>query len=541
MKNLTKVILFLIVILAFFLRVYRVDEIPPSISWDEAGVGYNAYSIANYGRDEWGVSLPVAFKSFGDDKSPVHIYLTALSVKLFDLSEFSTRVPMVVFGVADVVLLFFLGSLWFSEEVGLIAAFFLSISPYNIQFSRFNHEAVIALFFFMAGVYLFVRAVKGLKTLLPFSAVSFCVCMLTYPSSKIVIPLMILLMVTVYFKDLFWKLKKQTLISIGIFLLFGVFVLIHPEVLGLTRAKQASTSPKELMTTQFYSPGKDLKLVRVELDVQRYLSHFSSQYLFISGDAIPRHSIQTVGEFYKVDLLFLIAGAIYLLFKISKKNKGSMILLGWSLLAPLPASISGGLTEAPHAARSLFMMGSWNLVAAVGLFAILKLLKKKNFKLTALGITILILVISLKIYLNDYYNGEYSKRYAIEWQYGMKQIVSYVIAHPEYTKVYMTEERSQPYIFFLYYLKVPLPEYLKSVVYNQKDDKSHNLVLSFKYKDGTYFFGGWDKINSSPDRNSLYALTPSEYDGLRYKLQFQLKDKVSYPNGTDAYFLVSKF
>ena len=89
MKNkLTYIILGLIIILAGFLRFYKLDQIPASLNWDEIAAGYNAYTIANWGADEYGNRFPIVFTSFGDDKHPVHIYLTAIVVKIFGLSDF---------------------------------------------------------------------------------------------------------------------------------------------------------------------------------------------------------------------------------------------------------------------------------------------------------------------------------------------------------------------------------------------------------------------------------------------------------------------
>jgi len=51
-RNLTKVILVLIIALAFFLRFYKVTSIPPSLNWDETSIAYNAYSILKTGKDE---------------------------------------------------------------------------------------------------------------------------------------------------------------------------------------------------------------------------------------------------------------------------------------------------------------------------------------------------------------------------------------------------------------------------------------------------------------------------------------------------------
>ncbi len=60
-----KRLLFLIIILAFLLRVIKVGSLPPLYT-DEASFGYNAYSILKTGRDEYGEFLPVILRSFGD-------------------------------------------------------------------------------------------------------------------------------------------------------------------------------------------------------------------------------------------------------------------------------------------------------------------------------------------------------------------------------------------------------------------------------------------------------------------------------------------
>ena len=99
----------------------------------------------------------------------------------------------------------------------------------------------------------------------------------------------------------------------------------------------------------------------------------------------------------------------------------------------------------------------------------------------------------------------------------------------------MDKIRQQPYIFFLYYLKTPLPELLSTVKYDESESKSYNTVLSFS----RYQFGGWDIIGSFPNYNILYVITPSYYGGLRYLQQFEVKELIKYPDKSDAFYLVS--
>src|SRR3989304_1761931 len=179
-KKIIFIILGVIIILAASLRLYRLDQVPPALNWDEMANGYNAYTIANWGRDEWGKSWPFYFKSFEDDKSPIHIYLTAISVKFLGLTDYATRLPIAILGVFNVALLFFLARILFKSDLaGLIAAVFLAVSPYSLQYSRFNHEANVALFFFMLGLFIFLKSVAGRKKLLPLSYLSFGISILS--------------------------------------------------------------------------------------------------------------------------------------------------------------------------------------------------------------------------------------------------------------------------------------------------------------------------------------------------------------------------
>lgn len=526
--NKVYLLLIVIVILGSSLRLYKLGGVPPSLSWDEAAVGYNGWTIANWGRDEYGKFLPVYFKSFGDDKHPIHIYATALSVKLLGLSEFSTRLPSAIFGILDVLLIFFLVKLMFSSEVlGLLASFFLAISPYNIHFSRFNHEANFTLFFFMLGLTLFYTTIKKDHRCLPLSALSFGIAFLTYHPSKVVVPGVVLLLTMLYGGKLL-KNKSGLFGALLIFIALSLLVVFNPQLLGIARINQTSLGQDAIRKTELFKLTKNELLGRFNLAFTQYNLLVSPEYLFISGDKNPRLSDQATGQFYKIDALFLLLGIAFLVYK---RSKAGVVILTWALLAPIPSALAA---EAPHSARASFQMGSWHIVSALGFYSIFNSARKSSLKIGILLLTTVILLIFLLNYLNHYF-GEYAGKNAIDWQYGMREIVGYVNLHPEYSQVFMTNARSQPYIFFLYYLKTPLPLYLNSVVYNRSESMSYSTVAYFD----RYYFEGWDPIESFPSEGVLYILTPSQYDGLKYKLAFKVKKIIYYPNDTEAFYIVS--
>lgn len=528
-KKITSITLLIIVILALILRIYGLDKVPPSLSWDEVANGYNAYTIANYGRDEYGRFFPAYFRSFADDKHPVHIYATSPFVKLFGLSEFSTRLPSAFFGTLSVLLIFYLANLLFKNNlIGLFASFFLAISPYHFHFSRSNHEASFTLFFFLLGLVLFFKSLNKKGLYLPLSILSFIFTFVAYHPSKVVIPVTLLVIFILWGKQLI-KDIPGILISLAMLLFFITLIFFNPALLGIARINQTSLPKESIQNTKLFQLTGNELFGRLNLTLTQYSWHFYPKYMFITGDKNARLSAQGAGEFYKLDVVLLIMGVIYLLIK---RSKHGLLLASWALIAPIPSSL---VAEAPHAARAMFMMGSFHLISALGLYFILNLIKNRAFQVTVLILTIIILFLSLQNFLSYYFN-EYPKRYAIEWQYGMKQIVEYVRDHKEYTQVFMTDVRSQPYIFFLYYLKPPLEDYLNSVIYNNSEsNRSYNTVAIFD----RYYFGGWDSVESLPSSGVLYILTPSQYDGLRYRSIFDIKKVIYYPNGESAFYLVS--
>src|SRR3989304_8783311 len=136
-----KVLLAVIVFLAFFLRFYKVTRVPPSLNWDEASIGYNAYSILKTGRDEWGEFLPLHFKSYGEYKVPGQIYASIPGIAVFGLNELGVRITPVIYGTLTVLMLYFLAKALMAKEApALIASLLLAISPWHIQLTRASFE-----------------------------------------------------------------------------------------------------------------------------------------------------------------------------------------------------------------------------------------------------------------------------------------------------------------------------------------------------------------------------------------------------------------
>ena len=103
--------LFLIIALfatGAFLRFYRLSDTPPGLYPDETAIGYNAYSILETGKDEFGKPFPLYYRSYDDYKMPVYMYATAFNIKMFGLNTFSVRFLSALFGALTIPSLYFL-------------------------------------------------------------------------------------------------------------------------------------------------------------------------------------------------------------------------------------------------------------------------------------------------------------------------------------------------------------------------------------------------------------------------------------------------
>ena len=107
-KNFFTITFFLIILISIFLRFYKLGVNPPSLTWDEASLGYNAYSILKTGADEYGNKFPISIRSFDDYKPPLYVYLAVPSIGIFGLNEFAVRLPSAIIGILSVIAIYFI-------------------------------------------------------------------------------------------------------------------------------------------------------------------------------------------------------------------------------------------------------------------------------------------------------------------------------------------------------------------------------------------------------------------------------------------------
>ena len=317
-----------ILILAIFLRAYDLSDVPPEINIDEASVGYNAYAILSTGADEHGQPFPLFFEAFGDYKDPIFIYSTLPAITIFGLSTFAIRITALVWGILAIAALFFLTKELFDEKTALLAAFFLAIAPWHVQFSRIAFQLVAFPALFLFGFYFFI---KGKRLI---SAIMLGLSCYAYGVARLFVPLFVI--VLIWNKNL---KKRETLKFILPFLLitlplFYSSLFVHAN-------------------DRFYETSIFQNENPVQMFIGQYINYFNPLFLFISGDRVNIYNdVHGFGLLHLLQLPLVLIG-LYLVYK-----KKYWLLFAWLLLGPLPAALT----------RDIMSM---RLVSWVGLFALL--------------------------------------------------------------------------------------------------------------------------------------------------------------------------
>ncbi len=225
-KKVVYLILTIIVIVAAVLRLYQLGSVPPSPDWDEAALGYNAYSILETGKDEYGKHLPVILRSFDDYKPALYAYLIIPLLLFFDLNTFVVRLPSALFGIIAVVATFFFVRELFREKnsnvISLLSAGLLAISPWHIQFSRIAFEAQVGLSFNILAMLFFVKGIKR-PIFLTLATIFAGLSIYVYQSEKVYLPILFGIFTIIYWKQIWAIPKKWILIA-----LFAGLVVVLP-------------------------------------------------------------------------------------------------------------------------------------------------------------------------------------------------------------------------------------------------------------------------------------------------------------------------
>ncbi len=542
MKNFRKYLPIFILIFSIgvgiFFRFYQLGKSPVGVYVDEASIGYNAYSILKTGRDEYGQFMPIMFRSFSTFQSPIYTYITVPFIALLGLSSYSIRLPSAIFGVLTILLLYLLAKkLSSSETFALIAALFLSLSPWHIQFSRTVYETNIALFFLLLGALCFYHALKK-PWLYILSSLSFAISFIAYRAEILIVPVL-LLMLTFRFGKTIASNVKSHMLPIVLSCVLGLIIIVPTVLILPTPGFQARSSTMNIFVPSLQEPWgikvdagnlswilNNRQLLSVKEFLSLYTSYLSPRYLFSLGDAGPRKPFPDLGTFFVWQFPFYLAGLYFLL---KEKNKKDLRYFVFTLLlvSPIPAA----LTRDPYSTlRSLPLVIPQVLLISFGLTKILEMTWPLFNKQKYLILTILAVYSTTRMFISIFYHNDYYT--SIYWNYGWQQALEDVPNLDPDLPIVVDNSHGDSYIEILFFLnydpatyqhdnfEVPLSEYYTNLTRNTTKHIGRFTVKGFQWGIDT-------------DHTEQYIIADNIAIGLVqiHEHNLTIVDEINFPSG----------
>lgn len=317
------------------------------------------------------------------DNPPLWYYFTDISYKIFGVNQFGSRFADVLFGTLMIVLVYMLSRKFLNKKGSLIAAFFISISPFFMKNVIAEMDTMMTFFIFLS-IYLFILFMeKEKKSYLIWSAITMGLAITTK-----YIAVIMLVSHLLYFiynskktgKRIFTKknVKYAVLFCLIIFA-FCLPFLINNYLLY---------KEKGYLDFQF------AKFLGTSKDIYSGLSGIDEGYAIKKDSIDPFFHLWNQG-----DKIIFILGLIGLIFLFKKDKK----LLNFIVIYLLPTFLFmiGSSTLSKH---YLFMIPLFSMSSAFVLDSIFKIFEnRKNARKIECIILILVFLTTLCFYGSDFY------------------------------------------------------------------------------------------------------------------------------------------
>ncbi|MEI2689010.1 MAG: glycosyltransferase family 39 protein [Anaerolineae bacterium] len=376
-----------LVALAAFLRIYRLQQMPPGIFVDETNAALDALRILE-GRPD----SPFATGWF-ETPTMYAFYLVGL-FKLLGVSFVALKAASLLPAILTVAALYPLARLMFGIPPAFVATFLLAVSRWHITMSRWGWNEVAPLLFMILALYFLLRATRDRRASdFALGGLFLGLGHYTYLASRLVV-----LAVALYllYRLLFERgFARRAWRGLAIFLVvylatFGPLLVTYARnpFSFSNRSQQVSIlvdmqdyylqqrtpAPKIVgQTLAALGLPKEVSLLPLQESVLRH-----GEMFLASGDRNPRHNLPGAPMLDPITggLLSLALGfALFQLFRPNARRPGDedhgpgagggqryALLLLW-LLIPLLGGILTRLDEAPQAYRTLPVIGAAALLA----------------------------------------------------------------------------------------------------------------------------------------------------------------------------------
>ena len=500
---------------AFFLRLFALAAVPPGLNQDEATIGYDAWTIANYGMDRNQSVLPPYPVGMGVGNGTFYAYFAAPFIRLFGLNLFTYRLPNALLACFSCYCFFCISKRARGVNFAILSLAIYAVTPVLVTNARFAVDYTTQISLITIAIYLFIETVERKRSWL-FAVTGALLAWFTgsYGSMIIIIPLFLVFssLYAIITKSMGRKHFFILCIAYAIFsiplicvLLVNFFNVPPFKLFGIFSIDQFSTN---------YADGKFHKLdgsfiKEVFGSIKKLFDLTIKQKDVAPIDAyIPQYGLT---HYFTIPLILL---GIILSFKNFRKIKEykpeTIICISW-----LSSTIFALLTNTTiQRLLTLFPIYVYFIALAI------------RFIYHRVHIIMPVLIIIFAIHtttFTHYYFKEYKQDMGNFFFYSLGDAIQFATAQTD-NEICVTRTNSNvPEYIVLFYSKVP-PQTFSSTV------KYHDPNVPFRHIQSVSRFTFGIPPEKNPD--TVYIIANSEIDqfdrSLFYIKQFQ-NYSVAYP------------
>jgi hypothetical protein len=399
-------------------RLAGLSAAPPGLFRDEAAFGYNGWTIAHFGTDQYGTHWPLFFRSFGDYKGPAGVYLEAILTTFLPLAPWVIRLPN---AIAGVLLAFAAGWLAWrltrSQAVFLILVLEAAFEPWFFHLSRTMLEVdlLTPLCYVVALALLCAGGEQRLRACIAAGLTLGAACFTAQPG-RFFTPVLLMIVLFAFRRSL----RGARLVALVAPVAAATVILV---------ASLSNTTARLGDVSVFKGHGlfEGLRLGLVD-----FLQYLGPGLLFLHGDGILRHSTGIEGLFLVITAVPLVVGAV-VAFRRRTEPIATIALLAL-LIAPAAASLAVGV----NARRDVISMPSFLIFLAYGWQALVPWLRQRPGR--AVAAVVLVIFCVVPYYLD--YALVYPNRAAFDFQAGGLDAVKRAHEVAQGHAIYISEDIS---------------------------------------------------------------------------------------------------
>lgn len=510
MKKISKetLVVIVIIILGCLFRIVGITNYPNALNADEASSGYEAFAISNYGIDRNGHKLPVFLESWGSGQNALLSYLAIPFVRIFGLSIFSIRFPMVIVGSISLVVFYFLLKRLFNKKTAMIGLLFLAICPWHIMKSRWGLESNLFPDLILYFTFFLVKGLQDKNKLsyycsFAIAGISSYAYGISYMFLPIfLIPLLFILKIKneISIKEFFISLLIVILISLPIILFVIINTFGFPTLTILCFTIPHLNANRYKIITSIFSNNffnvsisnikETIKILVFQTDGLNWnaLKHFGTIYLF--------SSIFTLIGLFTPLVNKLIAKKENLKIKIvTKKDERSY---NWIFALWLLSSFVIAIVCEPNINRLNIIMFPIIYYTVLGIYYFVDYKKIYGILIT------IIYTIYFGLFIGSYLREDWNSYSTFEG--GLAEVFEYVNSlELTNTSIIISNSIKEPYIYTLFYTRYNPYDFSNTVAYRKGTENAEfRIVESFS----CYYFG-LDKEDDISN-NILYILKKNE-------------------------------